>query len=286
MGPWTTSTLLDIKVPDISPQSCILGPERWHAAGAPGGCYSWCPAMGGQPPSHELDAAIDEPCIIAAAAAAAHCSCGASTGLWEPWTGGSAWTWAAASPIDSQVPYHLALHACTQSCANWLFLHRHWSVPWSIRMEGDDLCTMCIDAFHSASDAWGHACMRISDGLHVTVCAIQSRILRGPSIKIKSLLDPLHVLLLVLLLEVVSLWNWAVLIWTVRIKKAVTCVEISNVSPLNCLLLWIWTVSWICWNWLISLEAPRVLDHLEVPFPCSHVHASLEVLDADLLYHW
>ena len=34
------------------------------------------------------------------------------------------------------------------------------------------------------------------------------------------------------------------------------------------------------------LEAPRVLDHLEVSLPSSHVHASLEVLDADLLYHW
>ena len=46
--------------------------------------------------------------------------------------------------------------------------------------------------------------------VHVTVCAIQSRILGSPSIKTKSLLDPLHVRLLVLPLEVVILWGGVV----------------------------------------------------------------------------
>ena len=85
--------------------------------------------------------------------------------------------------------------------------------------------------------------------VHVTVSATQLRILGSPSIKIKSLLDPLHVSLLILLLEVVILWNWAFLIClTVRVEEAVACIEISNVSPWNCLLLWIRTVSWIRWN--------------------------------------
>ena len=85
--------------------------------------------------------------------------------------------------------------------------------------------------------------------VHVTVCAIQSRILGSPSIKTKGLLNPLHVRLLVLLLEVVTLWNWAFLIArTGRIEEAVACIEISDVSPLNCFLLWIRTISWIRWN--------------------------------------
>ena len=28
-------------------------------------------------------------------------------------------------PIDNPVLYHLALHACTQSCTSWVCLHRH-----------------------------------------------------------------------------------------------------------------------------------------------------------------
>ena len=28
-------------------------------------------------------------------------------------------------PIDGQVPYSLALHACTQACANWAVPHHH-----------------------------------------------------------------------------------------------------------------------------------------------------------------
>ena len=38
---------------------------------------------------------------------------------------------------------------------------------------------------------------------HVTISATQSRILGSPSIKIKNLLDPLHIRLLMLLLKVV-----------------------------------------------------------------------------------
>ena len=41
--------------------------------------------------------------------------------------------------------------------------------------------------------------------VHVTVCAIQSRILRCPSINVKDLLDPLRVRLLLLHLKLVNL---------------------------------------------------------------------------------
>ena len=64
--------------------------------------------------------------------------------------------------------------------------------------------------------------MRISDGYSChSIRNIQSRVLGSPSIKIKSLLDPLHVSLLMFRLEVVILWNWAFLIClTVRIEGA------------------------------------------------------------------
>ena len=96
--------------------------------------------------------------------------------------------------------------------------------------------------------------------IRVTMSAIQSRILGSPSIKIKSLLDPLHISLLMLLLEVVILWNWAFLIClTVWIEEAEACIETSNVSPWNCLRLWIGMVSWIHWTDWLLLEAPRVV---------------------------
>ena len=119
--------------------------------------------------------------------------------------------------------------------------------------------------------------------IHVTVCAIQSSVLGSPSIKTKNLLGPLHVRLLMLRFEIVVLWNWAFWIaWTVRIEEAVICIEISIELPslldLDGQLDWL-ELTDFSWN---KLEAPRVLDHVEVSLPSSHVHASLEVLDANL----
>ena len=69
--------------------------------------------------------------------------------------------------------------------------------------------------------------------IHVTVCTIQSRILSCPSIKIKNLLDPLPVWLLLLRLKMVNFWNWAILRMIVRLEVVIAGIEIANVSPME-----------------------------------------------------
>ena len=61
--------------------------------------------------------------------------------------------------------------------------------------------------------------------IHVTVCAIQSRILCHPSINAKNVLDPLHVRLLLLRLKMVNFWNWAFLDCIVRIEVVIAGID-------------------------------------------------------------
>ena len=53
--------------------------------------------------------------------------------------------------------------------------------------------------------------------------------------------------------RMVNFLNWALLDWIVRIEVAIASVEISNVSPCNCLFLWIGTICRTDWNRLMSL---------------------------------
>ena len=85
--------------------------------------------------------------------------------------------------------------------------------------------------------------------VHVTVCAIQSRIFGSSSIKIKNLLIPLHIELLVFLAQTLILWNWTLGIGRFAwMDIAWICIEIANVSPWNCLFLTICAICWVGWN--------------------------------------
>ena len=100
--------------------------------------------------------------------------------------------------------------------------------------------------------------------IHVAVSAIQSRILGSPSIKIKSLLDPLHIDLLILLAEVVVLWNGAFFI-------SLTCLDRGSLDlcrDRQCLSMETPASSGLGrsagfagTDWFL-LEAPLVVDHL------------------------
>ena len=85
--------------------------------------------------------------------------------------------------------------------------------------------------------------------VHVTTCAIQSRILGGSSINVKNLLDPLHVELLVLFAQVVILWNWALWIcWLAWIEVAWIRIERTDVPPWHRLFLRIGAINRIGWD--------------------------------------
>ena len=88
---------------------------------------------------------------------------------------------------------------------------------------------------------------------HVTVCAMQSRVFGGSSIKIKHRLDPLQIKLLILFAQILILWNWTFWIglfaWT---QIGFILVDFTNVSPSKSFLLWICSICWIGWNALVS----------------------------------
>ena len=110
--------------------------------------------------------------------------------------------------------------------------------------------------------------------VHVTVCAIQSRILGSPSIKIKSLPDPFHVILLMLLLVVVILWNGNMVglvecldrgCW--HLYRAHQCLAME----LPALLGWDGQLGWLELNWLISpgsTSGTGPLRSVFALFPC------------------
>ena len=67
-------------------------------------------------------------------------------------------------PVEGQVPWIPALHACTRCEPSWACHFHHCIELLDSKMEHGRHCTMCIDASHSLFDVCKHACKRIEDG--------------------------------------------------------------------------------------------------------------------------
>ena len=67
-------------------------------------------------------------------------------------------------PIEDQVPWIPALHACTRCEPSWACRFHGCIELLDSKMEHGRHCTMCIDAYHSLFDVCKHACKRIEDG--------------------------------------------------------------------------------------------------------------------------
>ena len=121
-----------------------------------GGDHSWCSWIGGHPPCHELDAPLDKPCIIDAAA---HTGCCASLGLWGPSVGKSGWILICVdSPSKVRFPGFLLLHPCTQFETSWVYHCLHWfEIIWPLWGGSSATSTPPLPNFPSSKIATGSA---------------------------------------------------------------------------------------------------------------------------------
>ena len=114
--------------------------------------------------------------------------------------------------------------------------------------------------------------------VHVAVSAIQSRILRGLSINLEDVLDPLHVHQLLLRRKLICLLDWTLLDIIVRIEKVIAGIKISNIFLWKTFLCWIWTICRIDWNRLMSLgraSSSRPFGSTLAFLPCPYILGGL-----------
>ena len=113
--------------------------------------------------------------------------------------------------------------------------------------------------------------------VHITICAIDSRVFGGSSINIEDILGPLHVLLLLILRQCLLLPDWT------RRIRGLACIQeglleagFTNVCPSQSLFLRILSICWIGRNTLSTLGGTFGGPLLTVfAFPCPHSLLSL-----------
>ena len=102
--------------------------------------------------------------------------------------------------------------------------------------------------------------------------------LLSSTIQIEDCLDPLHVELLAIFVQVLLLGNWTwwigLLAW---IQVGLIIVEITDVFPSQSLLIWICAICWIGWNALVYLGSTSGSRPLLIvfAFPCPSILACL-----------